>query len=68
MSDNICEHNRNREACEDCAYARAKEAGLPLGGPPPAQTREAQEQAAAVAEGTGVTSATTTSGRAARRK
>jgi hypothetical protein len=35
-----CPHNRIAESCEDCAYERAQAAGLPLGGPPPAATRE----------------------------
>ena len=48
-----CEHNRMGDSCEDCAYLRAQEAGLPVPPVTPAQTRamaekRAEESAAAV--------------------
>ena len=47
MADTIyCEHGRTSSGCEDCAYARAVEAGLPVNPVPPAETRARAEQAA----------------------
>lgn len=68
-----CEHNRMGDACEDCAYARAKDEGLPLFGPPPAETREANARRAAEAADPLVTSGASTepaapAARATRRK
>jgi hypothetical protein len=41
-----CEHGRMGDACEDCAYQRAKDAGLPVPPVAPVETRKANEQAA----------------------
>ncbi len=46
MADMTCKHGRLEGSCEDCAYEAAQATGLPLRGPPPAQTRKATEKAA----------------------
>jgi hypothetical protein len=43
MTDMTCSHGRLLGSCEDCAYEAAKAAGLPLGGPHPAETRKAAQ-------------------------
>jgi hypothetical protein len=58
-----CEHGRMGDACEDWAYQRAKDAGLRAEGPPPAETRAANEQAASDDE-----TATMTTTRTRRRR
>jgi hypothetical protein len=45
MADMRCRHDRLDGSCEDCAYDAAKEAGAPLGGPPPVETREGRADA-----------------------
>jgi len=49
-SYHYCEHNRMGDACEDCCYQRAKDAGSPVPPVSPAETREANEKKAAEAE------------------
>ena len=36
-----CQHDRMGDACEDCAYQRAKDEGLPVPEVSPAETRAA---------------------------
>jgi hypothetical protein len=43
MANMTCTHGRLLGSCEDCAHEAAQAAGLPLGGPHPAETRKAAQ-------------------------